>query len=154
MDSRWSLADKLASRFLLFREARQTRPKFYHSIPFDIEAPAARCNLPEPPALPVRPLIRIGVAELADLLTTAHGLVVMDLRAGAQWRPFPISNVFVLPIAPYELADVLDRLPSDRSLVLFGAAAHLDALGAASAGMQGSAPLYLVNDSFDHQEQS
>jgi hypothetical protein len=151
MHSRWSLANRLASHFPMLRSGQQARPKYYHRIPLEAE-PDVFFHEERVPSLPARQLIWIGPAELAELVSTSRDLVVIDLRAGAQWRPFPVPGAFVLPVAPYRLAEVLERLPSDRSLILYGASPSLGALRAVNSWMRGSAPLYLAEDSYAPRE--
>jgi hypothetical protein len=80
-------------------------------------------------------------------------LVVLDLRLDARRVQFPIAEAFVLPVSPNELMEILVWLPSNRSVVLYGA----DALCISSIEMSpsmdgGSAPLYFLDDSISRLE--
>lgn len=146
MNTRWpQFANMLASHFPSLR-SRPEKPKLYHSIPLDSETIVPRRQVPEHSGPSMRPLKWLGFDQFVTLVSESRDLIVIDLRAGAQWRPFPVSNVFVLPVAPYELPDLMDRLPMDRSVVLYGSSVPVGILAEASTCMQGTATLYVVDD--------
>jgi hypothetical protein len=86
----------------------------------------------------------ISVHEFMTVLADCRDLIVIDIRADAQWVPFAIPNTFVLPVTPYELIKVLEWLPSDKTVVFYGASDLSIFMIHTSSLMKGSAPLYLL----------
>ena len=74
-------------------------------------------------------------------------LVVLDLRLDARRVSFPIADAFVLPISANELMEILVWLPPNRSVVFYGADALCITSIEMSPSMEGSAPLYFLDES-------
>jgi hypothetical protein len=88
------------------------------------------------------------------ILANTQDLIVIDLRPEARSRPFPISEVTVLPVALNELSETLECLPSDSSVVFYGATNVSIFLISTSSCMSGSAPLYLLEGDLGCREAS
>jgi hypothetical protein len=86
----------------------------------------------------------ISVREFKTILAGCSDLIVIDIREDAQWLPFPIPVTFVLPVTPHELIKVLDWLPADRTVALYGASNLSIFMIHVSPFMKGSAPLYVL----------
>ncbi len=86
----------------------------------------------------------ISVDEFLAMLTDCSDLTVIDLRADAQWAPFPAPTAFIIPVVPNELDEVLECLPADRSVVFCGASNFIILTILTSSCMHGSAPLYFL----------
>jgi hypothetical protein len=88
----------------------------------------------------------ISIDEFLAVLTRCSDLIVIDLRADAQWAPFPTPAGFVIPVVLNELDEVLERLPADRSVVFCGASNFIVLTILTSSCMHGSAPFYFLED--------
>jgi hypothetical protein len=86
----------------------------------------------------------ISINEFMTVLTTCSDLIVIDLRADARLVPFPVPTAIVLPIAPDELFNVLECLPTDRTVVLCGASNISVFMIETIPCKEGSAPLYVL----------
>ena len=86
----------------------------------------------------------ISTGEFLSILAKRCDLVVYDLRANAQWDPFPIPAAFALPVDPNELSTLLNWLPADRSVVFYGPSNLGIFMIETSRCMDGSAPLYIL----------
>jgi hypothetical protein len=95
----------------------------------------------------------MSFGEFLTLLTKCSDLIVIDLREDAQWVPFPgPAAVFVLPVAPHELTDVLERLPADRVVVFYGVSDLNILTIETSSRIKGSAALYALDGDPDDLE--
>jgi hypothetical protein len=94
----------------------------------------------------------ISIGEFLSVLEKCGDLTVIDLRANAQWDPFPIPTAFALPVTPNELDNVLDSLPADRSVVFYGASNLSIFMIETSHCMEGSAPLYVLEGDLSFAE--
>lgn len=100
-----------------------------------------------------RPLKWISLKEFVLLLQqNPRDFIVIDLGTEASLFTFPVPDVFVLTVAPSELLEMLERLPSDRSVVFYGRFAFGIARIQMSSPIEGSAPLYFLKDSLDRLE--
>ncbi|MGB6858957.1 MAG: hypothetical protein WBE03_18950 [Terracidiphilus sp.] len=90
----------------------------------------------------------ISIGEFREVLLKCGDLIVIDLRGNVFGDPFPISTVFVLPVAPNELIGVLEWIPTDRTVVFYGASDCCISMIEKGSFMRGSAPLYVLNDDF------
>ena len=79
-------------------------------------------------------------------------LIVLDLRPDAQSAPLPATSALVLLVTPNQVMKILDRLPSTQSVVFCGAQASWIATIQRSPSMEGSAPLYFLDDGFSRLE--
>jgi hypothetical protein len=86
----------------------------------------------------------ISIEEFIAVLTRCSDLIVIDLRAEAQWVPFPAATAFVIPVVLNELDEVLECLPADRSVVFCGASNFSILIILTSLCMRGSAPFYFL----------
>ena len=95
----------------------------------------------------------ISFKEFMNLLNKeSSDLIVINLRADAGWGPFLVPTALVLPVTPRDQIRVLGWLPENRSAVLYGASDFCISMIKASACMEGSAPLYILEGDFDHLE--
>ena len=90
----------------------------------------------------------ISVNDFMTILSERSDLIVVDLRADIPSIPFPVPTASVLPVSPNELATVLEILPSDKSVVFYGASNLNIFMIITSTCMEGSAPLYVLEDEF------
>jgi hypothetical protein len=87
----------------------------------------------------------ISIDEFLTVLSRYSDLIVIDLRADAQWVPFPAPTAFLIPVVLNELDEVLERLPADRSVVFCGASNFIILTILTSSCMRGSAPFYILD---------
>jgi len=109
-------------------------------------------RVPDSARLQTRTIKWISIGEFISLFEERSDLVVFDLRATAQWAPFPIPNAFVLSVNPKELATLLEWLPPDRSVVFYGASSLSIFMIETSGCMAGSAPLYVLEGNLNLAE--
>jgi hypothetical protein len=90
----------------------------------------------------------ISFNEFMTILAECNDLIVVDLRADTPSIPFPVPTAFVLPVSSNELDTVLEMLPADRSVAFCGASNLNIFMIITSTCMEGSAPLYVLEDEF------
>jgi hypothetical protein len=146
MYSLWFLpAVLLAVPFLaVWRNTRSRRRELDKRIQSIIQPSAPNEIVPEPVWLQTRMTKWISINEFMTVLTTCSDLIVIDLRADARLVPFPVPTAIVLPIAPDELFNVLECLPTDRTVVLCGASNISVFMIETIPCKEGSAPLYVL----------
>jgi hypothetical protein len=146
MDSLWSLpAMALAvPMYAVWRAKRSRMRKLPDDIPTVLHTPVKAATVPESAGRQSRVIQWISIAEFLSVLAKHSDLVVFDLRASAQWDPFPILTAFALPVNPNELDTLLEWLPADRSVVFYGASNLSIFMIETSHCMDGSAPLYVL----------
>jgi hypothetical protein len=110
------------------------------------QTPVHDALVSEPSGVQTRTMKWISLGEFTKVLNERSDLIVIDLRADSPWVPFPASSALVLPVRPDELAQVLDMLPPDRSAAFCGASNLSIFLIETSTCMEGSAPLYVLED--------
>ena len=86
----------------------------------------------------------ISINEFMAILNERSDLFVVDLRANGPSIPFPVPTAFVLPVSPKELDSVLEMLPTDRSVVFWGASNLNIFMITTSPCMEGVAPFYVL----------
>jgi hypothetical protein len=145
MYSLWSLpAMALAvPMYAVWRIKQSDKRKLNDNIPSVLEPPVDFTNVPESAGRQTRVMQWISIGEFLSVLEKCSDLTVIDLRANAQWNPFPIPAAFALPVTPNELDTVLERLPADKSVVFYGASNLSIFMIETSHCMEGSAPLYV-----------
>ena len=99
-----------------------------------------------------RRLCRISLAELLVLFVSTDDLLVIDLRPGQQRDSFPVLGDDILCVQPNELPDVLEWLPSNKNVVFCGASELCITMIQTSPCIYGSAPLYVLEDSYPRRE--
>jgi hypothetical protein len=114
------------------------------NIPTALLTPIKPATVPEPGGRQTRVMKWISIGEFLSVHAKRGDLVVFDLRATAQWAPFPIPTAFVVPVNPNELDTLLEWLPADRSVVFYGASSLSIFMIETSHCMDGSAPLYIL----------
>ncbi len=146
MDSLWSLpAMALAAPiYAVLRTRRSRTRKLPDIIPTALFTPVEPAIVPKPSGRQTRAMHWISVDMFLSLLAKRSDLVVFDLRANAQWDPFPIETAFALPVNPNDLNTLLEWLPADRSVVFYGASNVSIFMIETSHCMDGSAPLYVL----------
>jgi hypothetical protein len=77
---------------------------------------------------------------------------VIDLRPGQQRDSFPVLGDDISCVQPNELPDVLEWLPSNKSVVFCGASELCITMIQTSPCIYGSAPLYVLEDSYPRRE--
>ncbi len=109
--------------------------------------------VPKPARRQSRPMEWVSFKEFRSLLEQdPDDLVVLDLRPDTRRVPFPIADAFVLPVSPNELMEILVWLPSNRSVVFYGADAFCITSIEMSPSTKGSAPLYFLHDGISRLE--
>ena len=146
MYSLWSLpAMALAvPMYALWRVKQSGKRKLHDNIPSVLEPPVDLTTAPESAGEQTRLMRWISVREFMTVLAGCGDLIVIDIRADAQWVPFPIPATFVLPVTPHELIEVLEWLPADRTVAFYGASNLSIFMIETSPLMKGSAPLYVL----------
>lgn len=136
-----------ASMYFLWRIGRTAKREFRDKIQPVRQPPTLGFDSTH--ATQTRLMKWISIREFKEVLTKCGDLILIDLRTDASGDPFPISTVFVLPVAPNELIRVLDWLPTDRTVVFYGASDCCISTIEKGSFMRGSAPLYVLNDDFN-----
>ncbi len=131
------------------RSGRLQRTEVKPSIP---EAPTALASVPESEETPHRMMRWIFIVEFMAILQKCSDLIVIDLRAEARSAPFCVPDRLVLPVAPNDLVEVLECLPSNKSVAFYDASNLSIFLITNSPCMEGSAPLYLLEGDLDLAE--
>ena len=108
------------------------------------ELPPDLVSVPEPEEEQGRLMRWISIGEFMAVLKKCSDLIVIDLRAEAKSSPFPVLVPLVLPVAPNDMIEVLESLPSDKSVAFCGASNLCIFLISTSRCMEGSAPLYVL----------
>lgn len=95
----------------------------------------------------------ISPGEFASLLAKFGDLILIDLGDTDKWDPLPVQvPVTAFRVRRHELAEVLEHLPEDRTLVFHGLT-DLDALIIeASPRAKGPAPIYILDDYAPYRE--
>lgn len=146
MDSLWSLpAMALAVPiYAVLRTKRSRTRKLPDNIPTALFTPVKPATVPGSAERKTRVIQLISIEMFLSVLAKRSDLVVFDLRANAQWDPFPVPTAFALPVNPNELDTLLEWLPADRSVVFYGASNLSIFMIETSHCMDGSAPLYVL----------
>ncbi len=131
---------------------RPEKHELRDSAPSDSQLSAPVEAVLEPIGAQTRTMRWISIGEFMMVLASCSDLIVIDLRADAQLIPFPVSAAFVLPVAPNELINTLERLPADRTAVFCGASNLSIFLISTSPCMEGSAPLYVLEGDLSRAE--
>lgn len=132
--------------FFTWRSTRSVENKFFDSASPDSQPPVNVESRPvlAPLNVPVREMRWISVTDFRKILSLGGDLIVIDLRTDALKAGFPVSDAFVLPVAPHDILSVLQSLPADQSVVLYGASNLCIFLIETSSCIQGSAPFFLL----------
>jgi hypothetical protein len=126
-------------------QARRSRTReLPYNIPTVLPPPVKAATVPESAGGQTRVIQWISTGKFLSVLAQRSDLVVFDLRANAQWDPFPVPTAFALPVKPNELDTLLEWLPADRSVVFYGASNLSIFMIETSHCMDGSAPLYVL----------
>jgi hypothetical protein len=133
-----------ASMYFLWRIGRTAKREFRDKIQPVSQPPTL--GIDSSLATQTRLMKWISIDEFKEVLTKCGDLILIDLRTDASGDPFPISTVFVLTVTPNELKSVLDWLPTDRSIVFYGASDRCISMIEKSSCMKGSAPFYVLYD--------
>jgi len=99
-----------------------------------------------------RGLKSISFAELRLLRECDHGCILVDIRSNSLAEPADLAGIFVVPISPRELPDVLGWLPVDRVVAFHGVSHSSFALIEASECMNSVEPRCLLRDLPDYRE--
>jgi len=126
--------------------------ELHESIPSVSQPPVSRVSPLVSAGAQTRLMRWISIGEFMKVLTSHRDLIVIDLRAEACRNPFPVPDVFVLPVAPSELGWILECLPDDRSVAFCGASNLSIFMIETSPCMAGSAPFYILEGAFDLEE--
>lgn len=128
------------------RIGRSSKRRFLNRARSISQAAASLRIVPKPARRKRRLIEWISFTEFRSLLEQApNDLIVLDLRHDVRHHvPFPIVQAFVLPVWPNELLEILFWLPSNQSVVLWGADALSMVSIEMSPSMEGSAPFYVL----------
>lgn len=99
-----------------------------------------------------RRICRVSLAELLVVYATTDDLLVIDLRPDRERDSFPVPGDHILSVHPNKLAEVLEWLPANKSVVFCGASEVCITMIQTSRCIYVSAPLYVVRDSYPHLE--
>lgn len=138
--------------YQVWRTSWSGRLEYEEAKPSIPETPTAHASAPEPEETPGRMMKWISIDEFMAVLRKCSDLIVIDLRAEAKSAPLYVPDRFVLPVAPNDLIEVLECLPSNRSVAFYGASNLSIFLITTSPCMEGSAPLYLLEGDLDLAE--
>lgn len=154
MYSLWFLlATALAGlTYHVWRTRRSGRLECSEVKPSIPETPTLVASTPKPEETPGRMMRWISFGEFMTVLRKCSDLIVIDLRAEARSAPFYAPDRLVLPVAPNDLTEVLECLPSNKSVAFYGASNLSVFLITTSPCMEGSAPLYLLEGELDLAE--
>ncbi|MGO9776951.1 MAG: hypothetical protein ACLPM3_10250 [Terracidiphilus sp.] len=134
--------------FVLWRMRRSQEHALLNRIQSIIQPSVPDEVVPESAGELAREMKWISVKEFMTILSERSDLIVVDLGADAPSVPFPVPTAFVLPVSPNELDTVLEILPTDRSVLFYGASNLNIFMIITSPCMKGSAPLYVLEDEF------
>jgi hypothetical protein len=87
----------------------------------------------------------ISIGEFMTVLKRCNDLVVFDLRADAQRVPFLVLKAPVIPVTQEELVQVLEWLPANRTVAIFGATNLSVFMIETGLILKRSEPLYLLD---------
>lgn len=120
------------------------------------------------PSLPHRPTLRgvetepagvqsrvmrwISLGEFMTALANDRDMLLIDLRPNALEVPFPVSNATILPVTRDELVRALESIPANKGVAFCGTSNISIFLIATSPCMEGSAPLYVLEDDVELAE--
>ncbi|MFZ0744062.1 MAG: hypothetical protein WAM85_06635 [Terracidiphilus sp.] len=130
--------------YYVFRTRRSEKREKSYTLPTLPELPPEVLNLPEPEENQGRLMRWISVGEFMAVLKKCSDLIVIDLRAEAKTKPFPVRDALVLPVAPNDLIEVRECLPPGKSVAFCGASNLCIFLIATSPCMRASAPFYVL----------
>ncbi len=145
----WSLFVMIVTGLLYpaWRTARTGMYVFRNSTPSDFQPGIL------PQFAPKHVLQWISIGEFMTVLATCSDLIVIELRENAHRSQFPgPSDVLVIPVAPHELPDVLECLPTDRVVVFYGVSDLSILMIETSSRFKGSAPLYVLDGDLNRLE--
>ncbi len=154
MYSLWFLlAIALAGLMYHVWRTRRSRRRDYGTAKPSIPNPLTTlASMPEFEETPRRMMSWISIGEFMSVLGKCSDLIVIDLRAEARSAPFYFPDTLILPVAPNDLTEVLECLPSNKSVAFYGASNLSIFLITTSPCMEGSAPLYLLEGDLDLAE--
>ncbi len=138
--------------FAVWRIRRSRRREFCNRLQSVIQPSVPLGIVQESAGRQTRRLKSISSDEFMWLFRGCRDLIVIDLRADAQWVPFPVPAAIVLPVPISELEGVLECLPANRSIVFYGASRLSTFMIETSRCMEGSAPLYVLQGDFRRLE--
>jgi hypothetical protein len=141
--------------FPTLRNAHNGKAALGNSTSQTSESPSPPHDVPGPFGLSVRgsKLKWISTWEFTALHARFRDLIVIDLREGDQWEPLPVqASASTLRIRNYELAQVLEQLPTDRIIVFLGVTDLGALIIEASPIVKGSAPIYVLNNQVRKEE--
>jgi hypothetical protein len=146
MNSLWSLpAIALAvPMYAVWRMRQPERRKPLENILSVPQPSVDDTTVPESAGRQTRVMQWISIGEFLSILTKGGNLVVLDLRANAQYAPLSVPTAFVLPVSLNEMDRVLEWLPGHWSVVFYGASNLSIFMIETSRFMDGSAPLYVL----------
>jgi hypothetical protein len=90
----------------------------------------------------------ISISESKTVLTMTRDVLVVDLRDDSERILSPVPAPSVLPVTMDDLDSVLEWLPADRTVAFCGASNFCIFKIITSPCMEGSAPLYVLEDEF------
>jgi hypothetical protein len=120
MHFHWSLLAKLSSGVMRLRcpNKRSAERSVDGPIPPEFPRSAEIHVVPASAGTRTCEMNSIPPVEVAAAAANTRDLIVIDLRPGAEWRPFPGPDAAVLAHSPHDLMKALERLPSHKSLVV------------------------------------
>jgi len=105
-------------------------------------------DVPEPACELAREMKWISISESKTVLTMTRDVLVVDLRDDSERILSPVPAPSVLPVTMDDLDSVLEWLPADRTVAFCGASNFCIFKIITSPCMEGSAPLYVLEDEF------
>jgi hypothetical protein len=86
------------------------------------------------------------------LLAHAGDLIVVDMRPDEASQRFPVPEMSLLPVSTEELMEALERLPSDRNVLLCAVTTQSIFLSDRKSCMRVSGPLSVLEDTLTRLE--
>ena len=154
MYSRWFLLAILqaVTLYAVWRMGRSGSRKLRGSVPFAPPLPAHISSAAESTTKWTRSMKWISIGKFVAVLTKYRDLIEADLKPDAQWVSIPVPIAFGLLVSLNERENELKWPPADRTAGVYGASNFCISKIEASPCIEGSAPVYVLEDEFSLAE--
>jgi hypothetical protein len=154
MDFIWPLvampvASLLYTAYVIARDSRHKLPDCV--VPLSTLGPGAAKKTSYVPSHR-REIRWVSMNECEDLIHTSTDIIFIDLGSPDEEKHFPIEAEHVLSISPSNILDVLQWLPPETTVVLYGASDLCTSMIWTVRNLAGVAPVYVLKAPAIHSE--
>jgi hypothetical protein len=140
------------SLFCLWWITRSSAPGAHFYTPIQPKPIAQLQDSSEEVRLPAGILRPISFTEFLSRSECSHECILVEIGSEPQLELISVPGVFVFPVSPSELPEVLRWLPSDKVVAFYGVSESSCALIEASSCMESPAPRFVLRNLPDRLE--